>query len=513
MLELPLACATGIVASFLLDRGVSPHRAPLRRAAPSLAVHASLVIIAFLGILVVLQRPMLAMGAVLIAQSAMVVVSNAKWRALREPLVHSDFGLFAQALRHPRLYLPYLPIAPAALGASFALAAGAAGMRLEGATPTPFVAWSALMLIAALVTAWGTFRGLQSLSFDPRNDVERNGLIATLWLYWVKEKVARRAALPPVPWDRMVRREAKSAPHIVAVQSESFFDARRLYDGICDSVLANFDVLAAQGISGRLAVPAWGAYTMRTEFAFLSGIRPDALGVNRFNPYRHVARRPVPTLAARLRALGYRTLCVHPYSGSFFDRYHVMRCLGFEEFLDLGAFHGAARAGPYVADMEVARKVIELLERSRQPTFVFAITMENHGPLHLEQIPPDDAKSLFRGTLPAGFDDLAVYLRHLRNADRMLGELAVALEKENKDGVLCAFGDHVPSMPALYDALAYRDARTDYVLWRARGRYEQRIDLPVEALGHALCALAGFDLDQAGTRPTTMSRRSSHATN
>jgi len=92
------------------------------------------------------------------------------------------------------------------------------------------------------------------------------------------------------------------------VQSESFFDPRLLHRGIADGVLGNYDALRAAGASGRLAVPGWGAYTMRTEFAFLSGIGANRLGVHRFNPYRRFARQPISTLAWYLRTIGYRTV-------------------------------------------------------------------------------------------------------------------------------------------------------------------------------------------------------------
>ena len=100
--------------------------------------------------------------------------------------------------------------------------------------------------------------------------------------------------------------------------------------------------------------------------------------------------------------------------------------------------------------------------------------MENHGPLHLE-----------------GADELAVYLRHLRNADAMLGELAAELGKRG-DGALCFYGDHVPGMPAVYRAHGYEDSRTDYLLWSAGEPRALRRDLKVERLGLRLLEHAGL---------------------
>jgi phosphoglycerol transferase MdoB-like AlkP superfamily enzyme len=320
--------------------------------------------------------------------------------------------------------------------------------------------------------------------------LRRLGLFPSLWLYWLAER-RQGDVVPDAPWQ--ARRcesdtpPADALPDLVVVESESFFDARRLHPGIRADVLAHFDRLAGESVlRGRLAVPAWGANTMRTEFAFLTGLGERALGAHRFNPYRLAARRPLPALPACLRALGYRTVCIHPHPASFFERHRVMPNLGFDEFIDLAGFGDAPRAGPYVADAAVGRKIAEVLDRAERPTFVFAITMENHGPLHLERASDEDARRLYAEPPPGGYGDLTVYLRHLANADRMIGALRETLTARSRESVLCFFGDHVPSMPAVYDALGFADGRTDYVVWRSRGGAGEEGDRAAHEIGAAL---------------------------
>ena len=194
-------------------------------------------------------------------------------------------------------------------------------------------------------------------------------------------------------------------------------------------------------------MPAWGANTMRTEFAVLTGIGDQALGVHRFNPYRRVARSDVLALPHRLRALGYRRFVSTPTRWAFSAAIRVFPNLGFDRFIDIDDFQEAPRDGPYVADAAVTRKIAEVLGKADRPAFVFAITMENHGPLHLERVTQSDLDRLYLDTPPAGWDDLTVYLRHLAHADRMFGDLAELLAARPRGGVLCLFGDHVPSMP------------------------------------------------------------------
>jgi hypothetical protein len=455
--------------------------------AARVAIHGGLWLLAFLALTLILQRPVFAAALVLGVQCLLVAVSHAKRRVLREPLVFADLGLFSQAFRHPRLYLPYFGLLRAAAVAAAFTAVMAAGFLLEEASGIPPLAWAALLVLALTLLFFGTGLARRELSLDPEKDAARFGLLAAMWLYWLAE---REPASTPIQPFAQLRLGREASPHIVVVQSESFFDARRLYSGVASEVLANFDALCAQAESGRLGVPVWGAYTMRTEFAFLSAIPSGDLGIHRFNPYRRFARGGVATIASALRSRGYRALCVHPYPASFFARDRVFPQLGFDVFLDGAEFAGARCAGPYVADAEVAERITGLLRKADRPLFVFAITMENHGPLHLESVTAEDVRRLYRVAPPAGFDDLTVYLRHLRNADAMLGALSVELQE--KEGLLCVYGDHVPGMPGVYAALGFEDPRTDYLIWRHGSGEKRRVDRKVEELGIRVLERAGL---------------------
>jgi hypothetical protein len=373
-----------------------------------------------------------------------------------------------------------------------------AGALLLGLTLEPALAgrsgaapFAALLLTLALPAllglGWATRRATP-LRLDPAHDQAEFGLLPSLWLYWRAEHGhavdpaahPHAGAAPPV---RTARRTGERQ-HLVVVQSESFFDVRRLWPDIQPELLAHFDRACAEALlHGRLEVPAWGANTMRTEFAFLSGLAAAHLGPHRFNPYRRLARRALPSLASRLRDAGYRTLCLHPHPASFFARHRVMPQLGFDQFLDLAAFPGAQRVGPYIGDAAVGAKILELLAAADAPTFIYAITMENHGPLHLERVAAGDVERLYRRPPPDGCDDLTVYLRHLGNADRMLGALTEGLRAAHPAALLCWFGDHVPSMPGVYAATGFDDGRSDYFVWCANRRGGTALDTTAERLG------------------------------
>lgn len=242
---------------------------------------------------------------------------------------------------------------------------------------------------------------------------------------------------------------------------------------------------------------AWGANTVRTEFAFLSGMGAEALGIHKFNPYRRLAVEGVATIASYLRSLGYRTICVHPYHRTFYRRDKVLPHLGFDEFIGIEAFDGALRNGSYVSDIALGEKVIQLIGQAATtaPLYVHVITMENHGPLHWEAVADQDALAVLRAPMPEGCEDLVAYARHLRNADAMFGALRQALTGAERPAFLCIFGDHVPIMPSVYRRLGELDGKTDYLVWHSDShRATSSKDKAVETLAATFLKSAGLQM-------------------
>lgn len=413
-----------------------------------------------------LGRPWFATAIASAFVMLVVQVSNAKFHSLREAFVFQDFEYFTDAIRHPRLYIPFLGWWKFLMIALVVVAALVVGLVLEDAPHGRFALSGQLGDLIALGGVGALLlivcRSGDQPAFDPKLDQERLGLLGNLWDYAWEER--QPLVLPTTTWDGA--KPPRERPDMIVVQSESFFDARQLFSGVRNDVLSEFDRLRQESICfGPLNVPAWGANTVRSEFAFLSGVDEAGLGVHRFNPYRKLLAGKVPTLIPVLKAAGYRTVCIHPYPASFYGRDRVFPFLGFDEFIDIRKFNGATRCGPYVADAAVAAMVETVLEKSTQPVFIFVITMENHGPLHLEKPAPGDSSSLYSVEPPTGCDDLTVYLRHLRNADRMMGMLRNTLKVRTRPSRLCWYGDHVPIMSNVYRQLGTPSGRTGYFIW------------------------------------------------
>ncbi len=467
-----VAALAGLGLSVAIER-LMTSCPPLVRPWSAWALHGGSWLLAHGLLTLLLVRPWFATAAVSAFLLMLVLVNNAKVKALREPFVFQDYEYFTDMIRHPRLYIPFMgwwKFLGAATGFALAVSVGFWGESVpvqsffwlgQFGAVTVVVGFGMLLLLA------GNRRPLP-VSYDPESDLHALGLLASLWRYGKEE---RHPPTVTSPFDVLIPEGLMSGlPHLVAVQSESFFDPRSLYPGIRTEVLTEFDRLKIDAVAhGNLLVPAWGANTVRTEFAFLSGIEADKLGVHRFNPYRAIAAGwEVPSLASFLQGLGYRTICIHPYPASFYRRDRVYPRLGFDEFLDIRSFDAAKRFGPYISDLAVANKVAAILREATWPVFVFVITMENHGPLHLERSAPSDNDELYSISPPAGCEDLTIYLRHLRNADLMIAELRSKLEQCKQPASLCWFGDHVPIMPTVYATFGVPSGEVEYCVWNNR---------------------------------------------
>lgn len=460
----------------------------------------------YLNGLLLTQRPVLSAWLTLSILAVLLVVNQAKFRALREPLIFSDVYLYIQVIRHPRLFLPFLNI-PLTIGAILGgLALLSLAISLEPAITERGIELiyfypACLVLLLASLYASNKLALQTPISLEPAQDIQQHGFYNSLLSYTLQaaSTTNRQALQKTLRHNSPFTSDSANSStkvlrnsDIIVIQSESFFDARRLHSGINPATLQHFDQLKTTALRhGKLNVPSWGANTLRPEFAFLSGIDNQLLSYYRFNPYQYL-QQPTPSLVSCLKQQGYYCIAIHPNSAGFFRRDKVFPLLGFDEFIDIADFNPAQTSGPYISDQAVQQKITEILEKYEgdKPLLIFVITMENHGPLHLETINAEEANPYYQHALPKYHNDLSVYLRHLHNADQMLQNLTDYLHDYQRETLLCFYGDHVPSMPQIYDELGFSDGRTDYLIWHNRAANKSHADneqaLPIESLSLAL---------------------------
>ena len=456
---------------------------------------------AWLLLVCLTARPVLAAVVVGAMLFGLVRGNRAKRAASSEPLVFTD-GLLGSIFFYPSLYAEFVTPPKLVAAAAATLCGFAALGSLEPPLWQPF--WPGLMAAAGLggglllLSPGRAVRhvlaraGIPAVSGVPEIDSAAFGPMASVIVHTAtarKERAARRRNRSPGRSDSLPTSVDPSGP-VVLMQLESFFDARRLGDFVPGDLLPNYDRCVAGSIRhGRLQTPAYGANTVRTEFAALTGLPEDVLGLDRFNPYAAYAQVPIDSIAWRLRAAGFNTICIHPFAGKFYGRRRVIPNLGFDQFLDIGAFAAYDRGPIYMSDLTVIREIERVLAENGPRTFVFAITMGNHSPWQRPAL----------GALPdlPHAEAFASFLAGLAETDIALGAMADLMRRDWRNGTFAAFGDHLPSFPKLFRQLDHTSRATDYVIWRADRAFGEARDIAAHELPGMLLQSA----EAAGRRP------------
>ena len=493
----------GLIASFLMEGWLQSR--PLlfwKRGWACNTVHVGLYFIGLGLLLLVIQRVTIAVLLLFLVQLIIVAVSNAKETSLREPFLQCDFEYFIDAIRHPRLYLPFFGYVKAAILVLGGISLFGLLLYLRRPVTSVYDSWAVpvsaemLLTIVSTLAIWIAGKKLPTMTLEPLADMQRCGLLSFLYGYRKLEKKTGIQGKPPFEWSQSsLSFSANQKPDLVSIQAESFFDPRHAFSCLRKDLLPHWDRLCSESIShGPLDTGPWGANTVRPEFEFLTGLSSDQIGVHQFQPYRTLGQQPLPTLATWLKALGYRTIAIHPYEKCFYQRDKVYPNLGFDEFIDISGFKNAAYAGGYVSDVALGQFVADLLAQpSIQPRYIHVVTMENHGPYDICTGLQNTRDPLI-SQIPERCAEFEVYARHLQNTDTLFGLVSKALSDQNCPGTLCIFGDHVPILTRAYEALAYPDGHTNYLIWNAAIISNTNIEIPlaVEQLAQTFLGAVGF---------------------
>ena len=402
-------------------------------------------------------NPLLAALSTLGLHLLLAVVSNAKQRMLGEPLHFSDLALVSAIFRHPQFYFSALASWQKYAGI-IAIGALAAGfLVIYDPNPRMHLAGAAIGGLSLSILAVTLHSPpVRALARVPRaeEDVASLGLLPTLLLYWLRWRESEDPA-PEVAHKAWVASDGEIPEIIVAIQCESFADPVELF-GDPSFALPALDHARAQAIqSGNLLVSGFGAYTMRTEYGVIFGRNEEELGFRRYDPFLTAEAEIMHALPHKLGVQNWRSLFVHPHDMRFYNRDRIMPAAGFSELLNEEKFDPPALGeGRYVSDRAVADKVLELAEEAEKPSFIYAVTMENHGPWSTQDAADNDG-------LVQNYNQL------VRAGDAMLSRLHEGLAALQKPAVLTFFGDHRPSIPGASEPGG--DRHTPYVVLRYDG--------------------------------------------
>ncbi|HTV85193.1 MAG TPA: LTA synthase family protein [Dyella sp.] len=446
-------------------------------------------VLAALLLLLLTRRLLLSFGLAYLAQAVVYGVNTLKVANLGTPLVPADFRMVGQlgkgGMHVLGSYLPHSPWPYLAMLAGIALIAAlwwlepplfarrTGGRRLLAGS----VLAAVLATLLLGVPGWGNLYNGRKLWLEPWSaaaTASHSGLVSSLVMFHLQDRHTKQKADPNAVSDLLhstgdqvrARMQAQAAPNaalpdIVVVQSESFFDPSILRGYEHANLTPNLDRLAAQGMSGPLHVPTFGGGTIRTEFEMLTGLSLRYFSAMQF-PYLQLDNKVVPSMVRVLRAHGYETVAIHGNDPTFWNRNTAFKALGFDRFVSQSGFPAnAPMDGKYMADSAMTDEIMAQLKDSGPPQFLFAISLEAHGPY---DVTPKDTAARDAIAVPASVpaaDKVLVqnYLYHMQHADQELGRLAALLAKRNRPTLLLFYGDHLPGLDNAYRATGFVDGQ------------------------------------------------------
>ncbi|WP_051236076.1 LTA synthase family protein [Paenibacillus pinihumi] len=420
-----------------------------------------------LVLLLLLKRVYWAFILLSLASVTVATISRMKMKYRGEPLLPWDFKLGGEALdvstffSFQAIFHTLLPIAVVLV----------IGLVMVWKLPSPNyrLVPRLILAVAGLVLVFGMFGGtmkarqvfaLEAINWDQSMNYDQNGMVVGLLLsaqyMEVQEpKEYARDAVEAIPvTSPKLDHEAPKAPNIIMIMSEAFWDPTRLENvTFSRDPLQFFHQLEKESTTGNLLVPVYGGGTVNTEFEALTSLSTQLLPSGSI-AYANYVRTPQESLASILKKQGYETTAIHTYHNWFYRRNEVYRLLGFDRFVSGEFFSNAEKRSGYIADQEMSKRIIEEVKNTDKPSFIYAVSMENHGPYRLGKNEENTIK--VSGLSEESTNILETYVQAQTDVDESLKMLVDAFKDSDEPTIIVFFGDHLPMLGEEYSV--YREA-------------------------------------------------------
>ncbi len=294
--------------------------------------------------------------------------------------------------------------------------------------------------------------------------------------------------------------EGKKTPNVVIIASESFSDLREIsksYD--FGKVYESFDKALLMSKSGICTLPTFGGYTARSEFELIFGLPAVSMSAVPSPHSMLDEKREQNTLVRDFLEQGYATTYIHGFNGEFYNRSSMYSQYGFSKLLFEDAFDsGKDTYRRYISDAAIMEKIKKELSENQKPSFVFAMTMQNHQPYIKEG-----------GSIE---DELSYYLDGIEKTSDALYELLVWLESFEEETILLFVGDHLPFFTpqgGAYEKLGVTDENSERLYYQKYLMYSNYKELKLPKNGVSLfylphCLMKNASVELSGFTDTML---------
>lgn len=296
--------------------------------------------------------------------------------------------------------------------------------------------------------------------------------------------------LPEIPINQKLKQKH---PDVIVVLSESFWDITQISPvKIPRDPLKNFHAIGKKCQTTKLLSPSFGGNTCNAEFEVLTGMSHSYFppGVMAYN---QSITHPVPSLVRVFKENGYRTTGVHTFKQWFWNRTNVYRYFGFDSFISQENMTNPQYKGFYISDQELANQVISTASANGQPDFIFAISMQNHGPYDLKRYDTLDCPLTTKLSSVAD-NELNTYVQGLIDADKALKQIAHYIDTTKTPTLLLFFGDHLPGFLSLYDETGYKEKTVTDLIWSHTTSSVWYANYPLKTLPDSMVSMSFLPL-------------------
>jgi phosphoglycerol transferase MdoB-like AlkP superfamily enzyme len=231
--------------------------------------------------------------------------------------------------------------------------------------------------------------------------------------------------------------------HIVLL--ESFWDPNRLKKaGYNKNPLApEFRKLWKSVDYSTAMPPVFGGYTANSEFEVLCGFPVFKNTVK----FERQLLNSTPCLPHILADKGYRTVVSHPNVPVFWNRVNAYRYIGFQTYWSINDFVQDDMNEEFMSDATLYRQVIEKISPSlekKEPVLDYIVTIFGHWWYPLNESRPSKITS------PSKVEEVSTYANTAYYKSLELMGFINEMRKRDPDGIIVAFGDHLPFMGGNY---------------------------------------------------------------
>lgn len=241
--------------------------------------------------------------------------------------------------------------------------------------------------------------------------------------------------------------DAEEPVNVIAIMGEAFSDLSVYGDlPVNEDFMPFYRSLEENCIKGWAYTSVFGGTTANSEYEFLTGNTMGFLPEGTV-PYQLYVDDGSSSLVGQMGTLGYKTVAMHPYLESGWNRVPVYESFGFDEVYFKDDFKNRKFMRNYVTDQCDYENVVRIFEEKQpgEKLFIFNVTMQNHSAYNVEY---NGLPDTIRLEAPIGgyFPKVDQYLSLMKQSDLALEWLLNYFSEVDEKTIIILFGDHQPQV-------------------------------------------------------------------